>query len=140
MIRRLALVAACLTLAVIATASLAPAALAGQYTVTACFDTINHSWQPYASNGAVTSYIDCPGGVSVNGRLTEGMVARNTGGPASAPAYSNAKVYFDAPAGARIVRVTGEINQTSTGGWEAGIRDEGMGRWLWCGSGCQSTF
>ena len=79
MIRRLAAAVVYLALAVGTTASLAPTARAGQYTVTACFDAINPSWQPYRSNGSADAYIDCPGGVSVNGRLTEGMVARNTG-------------------------------------------------------------
>ena len=136
MIRRLV----CLTLAAAAAAVVPSAASAGQYSVTACFDSINRSWEPNRSNGSADAFIECPGGVSVNGRLTGGMVARNTGGAASAPGYSSAKVFFDAPPGARIVRVTGEINQTSTSGWQAGIRDETLGRWLWCGTGCQSTF
>ena len=68
------------------------------------------------------------------------MVARNTGGPGTAPGFSNAKVFFDAPPGARIVRVTGQINQNGTGGWLAGIHDETMNRWVWCGPGCLSTF
>ena len=137
MIRRLV----CLMLAAAATASMVPsAAHAGQYTVGACFSSINNSWQGARSNGFADAFVECPGGVSVNGRLTQGMGARNTGGAAWAPGYSHAKLFFDAPPGARIVRIAGEINPSSTGGWQAGIRDETLGRWLWCGTGCLSTF
>ena len=137
MIRRLWAVMACLSV----TALLPSAASAGQYSVTACHGNgVNNSWQTSRSNGYADAYIECPGGESIGGRLTAGMAARNTGGPGTAPGFSSAGVFFDAPAGARITRVTGEVNQTSTGGWHAGIRDISMGRWLWCGTGCQSTF
>ena len=137
MIRRLI----CAALVAAATAGALPSeAGAGQYTVAACFSGINNSWQPNRSNGSADAFVECPGGVSIGGRLTQGMGARNTGGGSSAPAYSSAKLVFDAPPGARIVRLAGEINQSSTGGWQAGIRDEAGGRWLWCGTGCVSTF
>jgi hypothetical protein len=127
--------------AAVAAAVLPSAAHAGQYTVTSCFgDGVNNSWQPFHGNGHVDAYSDCPGGVSVNGRQTAGMVARNTYGSAAAPGLTMAEVFFDAPAGGRIVRVTGEINQTSTNGWQAGIHDDGAGQWRWCGTSCLSTF
>ena len=138
MIRRLGAIMACLAVAAV---TLPATARAGQYTVTACHaDGVNNSWQSSRTNAYADAYIDCPGGVSINGRLTGGMIARNTGGPGTAPRYSAASVFFDAPAGARIVRVTGQVNQNSTGGWTAGIRDMTIGRWLWCGTGCLSTF
>jgi hypothetical protein len=110
----------------------APAtARAGTYTVTACqIDWVNNSWAGHRSNEHVEAFTSCFG---------EGLSARNAGGYLNAPA-SRGMVYFDAPSGARILRISGEAKQHSTGGWLAGIRDEGLGRWLWCGPGCLSTF
>lgn len=105
---------------------------AGVYTVTACqIDGVDNSWAPFRSNEHVEAFTSCSG---------EGLTARNSGGYLSVPPWSRGMVYFDAPPGARIVRVSGEARQNSTGGWLAGIRDEGLGRWLWCGPGCVSTF
>ncbi len=138
MIRRLAAATACLILCALAMASPAPA---GTFTVRACHsDGINNSWQTFRSNGFADAYIQCPGGAIIGGRVNEGMVARNTGGSGNAPFFSHARVFFDAPPGARIVRVTGQIKQNSTGGWWAGIHDETMNRWAWCGPGCLSTY
>jgi hypothetical protein len=114
----------------------AAAASAGTYTVRACHsDGINNSWSTYRSNGFADAYIQCAGGT-----INEGMVARNTGGPGLAPAFSNAQVYFDAPAGTRIVGVAGQARLQSDGGWDAGIRDVTMNRWVWCGNTCLSDF
>ncbi len=107
-------------------------ARAGTYVVTACQgDFVNNSWQPFKSNEHVEAFTSCSG---------EGLTARNSGGYLSVPPWSRGMVYFDAPPGARIVRVSGEANQNSTGRWLAGIHDEGLNQWLWCGPGCVSTF
>jgi hypothetical protein len=138
MIRRLAAIVACLTVAAVAVPS---PTRAGIFTVRACqADGINNSWQSYHSNGYADAYIQCPGGALTNGQINEGMIARNTGGPGTAPGFSNASVFFDAPPGARVVRVTGQIKHNGTGGWLAGIHDETTNRWVWCGPGCLSTF
>jgi hypothetical protein len=138
MIRRLAAVSVCLT---VATVAVPASARAGIFTVRACHsDGVNNSWQTYRSNGYADAYIQCPGGAIINGHVNDGMIARNTGGPGTAPWFSNASVYFDAPPGARVVRVTGQIKHNGTGGWLAGIHDETMNRWVWCGPGCLSTF
>ena len=138
MIRRLGAVMACLIVAAVALPS---PAHPGTFTVRACHsDGINNSWQTFRSNGHADAYIQCPGGAIINGHVNEGMIARNTGGPGSAPYFSHARTFFDAPPGARIVRVTGQINQNSTGGWWAGIHDETMNQWVWCGPNCLSTY
>ncbi len=138
MIRRLGAIAACLTIIAVALAS---PAHAGTFTVRACHsDGVNNSWQTFRSNGFADAYIECPGGAIIGGHVNEGMIARNTGGSGKAPYFSHARVFFDAPAGARIVRVTGQIKQNSTGGWWAGIHDETMNRWVWCGPNCLSTY
>ena len=52
---------------------------------------------------------------------------------------TNASVFFDAPAGARIVRVNGQIIFNGTAaGWRASTTT--AERWLWCGTRCLSTF
>ena len=138
MIRRLGAVVACVTVAAVALPS---PARAGTFTVRACHsDGVNNSWHTFRSNGYADAYIQCPGGAIINGHANEGMVARNTGGTGSAPPYSHAKVFFDAPLGARIVGVSGQILFQSTGGWAAGIHDDTGNRWLWCGSTCLSSY
>lgn len=133
MIRRLGVSAVCLTFTALTAAALPSVAGAGQYTVRACHeDGINNSWQPVQSSAFATAYVQCPGGVVVNGHLNEGIVARNTGGPELAPPFSNAKVVFDAPPGAEVIHVSGEMNQYAAGGWMAGIYDETRNEWESC--------
>jgi hypothetical protein len=128
-------------LAALGLAVLAADASAGTYTVRACqSDGINRSWQAYHSDGYTDAYVECPGGVTVGGHENEGMVARNTGGPGAAPPISHARVFFDAPPGARVVQVTGQMKQSGTGGWQAGLYDDTAGRWAWCGPSCTSSF
>ena len=127
MIRRL------LILAISAAATALPStAAAGTYNVTACGnDTINQSWGTYRSNGFADSMVDCtPRGTPPI--VDVGMVARNTGGPGTAPYYSHAGLSFYAPAGARIVRVSGQVRANSSGGWTAGLFDESSGQWSYC--------
>ncbi len=138
MIRRLTLLTA---LATSGCALVAADTSAGTYTVRACqSDGINRSWQTFHSDASTDAYVECPGGLVANGHTNEGMVARNTGGPGAAPALSAGKLFFDAPPGARIVQVTGQIKQNGTGGWQAGLYDEGARRWAYCGPSCLSSF
>ena len=134
MIRRIATVVTCLTMATAAAAALPTRASAGQYTVSACHTNgVNNSWQSFTTNGFAAAYVECPGGVSVNGHANEGMVARNSIGPGMAPYFSHARVFFDAPPGAQVIRVRGEIKQNSgSGGWLAGIYDETGNSWASC--------
>ena len=134
MIRRLGAVMACLLVATTGVAALPSPAIAGYYTVTACHQNgVNNSWQVAGSSGFAAAYVECPGGVSVNGHLNEGMVARNTGGPGLAPGFAQAKVVFEAPPDAQVVHIAGEINQNSgSGGWLAGIYNETHNAWASC--------
>src|SRR3954463_10242596 len=111
-------------------------ASAGTYNVTACGnDTVNRSWGIYRSNGFADAMVDCtPRGTPPI--VDVGMVARNTGGPGTAPYYSHAGLSFYAPPGARIVRVSGEVRANSSGGWAAGLFDETSGQ----GSLCCGNF
>jgi hypothetical protein len=120
---------------------LATNAGAGVYTVAACRDDsgVNHAWRHSAWNGAVESFTQCPAG-PVNGASNAGLTARNSLGAGAAPAYSLAETYFDAPTGTRIVRVWGEYNLTSQGGWGAGLVDRSTNTWKLCGTSCLSTF
>ena len=129
MIRRVfVLLVIAITLAVLP----ASTAFAGTYNVTACHnDTVNGSWGIYRSNGFADAMVDCtPRGTPP--KIDVGMVARNTGGPGTAPYYSHAGLSFYAPPGARIVRVSGEVRANSSGGWTAGLFDETSGQWSYC--------
>jgi hypothetical protein len=118
-----------------------PPAHAGVYEVRACHsDGVNNSWWTYASNGFATAYVQCPGGVLIGGHMNEGMIARNTGGPGQAPSFSHAMVQFQSPPGARVVRVRGQIMHNGTGGWQSGMHDRELNRWIWCGPTCLSSF
>ena len=115
---------------------------AGTYEVLACHaDGRSDAWQPSANSGATAVYKDCPGNVLANGRVSDGMIVRNSG-DANAPAtYLNAGfMNFDAPPGARIVRVRGQAQMLANGAWQVGIHDQTNQRWLWCGPSCTSTF
>ena len=57
-----------------------------------------------------------------------------------APGLSSAQLYFNAPPGARVVRVWGDINLTSQQGWQAGIIDLSDNSWKLCGTTCLGTF
>ena len=107
-------------------------ASAGTYNVTACGnDTVNRSWGIYRSNGFADAMVDCtPRGTPPV--VDVGMVARNTGGPGTAPYYSHAGLSFYAPPGARVVRVSGQVRANSSGGWAAGLFDETSGQWSYC--------
>ncbi len=114
-------------------------ARAGTYQVTACFGAENNSWQTYRSDGHVDAYVDCPGGVFTD-HNTDGMIARNVLSGDQAPTFSNARVYFDAPAGAQVVGLSAEAQVNTEGGWQAGIHDDTHNQWLWCGSACFSSW
>ncbi|HEX8102476.1 MAG TPA: hypothetical protein VF533_07690 [Solirubrobacteraceae bacterium] len=132
----------CLAFVLITLLACCADARAGTFQVRACHaDGINASWQG-THDGATDAYFECPGGVDTGaGGTTAGMVARNTYDRAArAPGFSNAKVFFDAPPGARIAGIAGEARLESTSGWRAGVRDESAGTWLWCGTNCTSTF
>jgi hypothetical protein len=131
MIRRYSIWAWC---AIAAAALLPSAASAGQYTVTACTTNgVNNSWETFRTNDFAAAYVECPGGVVVNGHMNQGMVAHSTVGPGLAPYFSHARVFFDAPPGAKVIRVNGEINQSSgSGGWLAGVYDETGNKWASC--------
>ena len=111
-------------------------AQAGTYEVRACHDTVNNSWASYRSDASSDAYAQCPGGFSGG----DGLIARNTGGAANAPIYSQAMMYFDAPPGAAVVRVRGNFKMKAVGGWHAGIHDMSSRRWVLCGSTCTDTL
>ena len=128
MIRRCSMWLCC---AAVVAAALPSGASAGTYEVRACFgDSANNSWVGWRSNGFADAYAQCPS--TVNGVATEGMVARNTGGPGTAPHFSHARLTFEAPHGAQVIQVRGLTKQNSTGGWEAGLHDEVANRWAMC--------
>ena len=128
MIRRFSMWLCC---AAIAAGALPAGASAGTYEVKACFgDSANNSWTAWRTDGFVDAYSQCPS--TVNGAPTEGMVARNTGGPGTVPFFAHARLTFEAPHGAQIIQVRGLSKQNSTGGWEAGLHDEVANRWAMC--------
>jgi hypothetical protein len=124
-IRRLTLLTALATSATSATAMIPAGASARTYDVKACYDGgPNRSWQaPY--DAFTQAWPIC---VS----RTVGMQASNRLDPSPAPVGSRGRLQFIAPAGTRIVRVTGSLMADGTGGWNSGLHDDGAGQWLNC--------
>lgn len=116
--RLLGLAIATIALAAPTTAS------AGTYDVSACFGGAlgNGSWAPESSQWGA-AYTACPG---------EGVVARMSGGPGTAPLGGGARQVFTAPPTTAIVRLRARINQGSTRGWWSGLVDSSL-RWIWGG-------
>ena len=137
---RAALSACVLACALALALAAAGSAQAGTYQVRACHaDGINASWGA-VHDGTTDAYFECPGGVAGAGRPTDGMIARNTYSTARAPGFSSAMVFFDAPPGASVAGISGEARLAASGGWQAGVRDQGSGSWLWCGPNCLTTY
>ena len=137
MIRRLVLVVA---LTASAAAGSAADARAGLYSVRACWDGegVNHAWRHSATSALVQSFTQCPAGPS-SGASNAGLTSRNTVGPSVAPGFTAAETYFDAPAGARIVRMWGDFNLLRQMGWQAGIADRSANQWKLCGTTCLTS-
>jgi hypothetical protein len=129
-------------LAVAAFVLFPPAASAGGYSVTACFEYENAAWSEWEPSPFATAYVACPGGSYDRLRplSNEGMMVRNVVGPGHAPAGTAAALRFDAPAGTSITGLDFDVKMTSNPGWDAGIHDAANDRWLWCGPGCWSSF
>ena len=129
-------------LAVAALLLFPPAASAGGYAVSACFEYENGAWSEWEPSPFATAYVACPGGSYDRRRLmsNEGMMVRNVVGPGHAPSGTAAALRFDAPAGTSITGLDFDVKMTSNPGWDAGIHDATNDRWLWCGPRCSSTF
>jgi hypothetical protein len=118
-------------------AALAPPAHAGEYTVRSCFsDGIDAVWSRYRSDGFADAYVQCPQGVNGNG----GLIARNVKTGASAPGLSHAKLYVNTPPGTYIDEIHFDGFLIQSRGWVPGLYDRQNSRWVWCGTGCGSSF
>src|SRR3954452_6817049 len=103
----------------------AAAAHAGTYDVKACYiGGPNESWQ--APFDAYTQASAVCGGSNI------GIQASNRISGSAAPVGSGARLQFIAPGGTRITRVTGSLMADGTGGWNAGLHDDGAGQWIIC--------
>ena len=125
--RRLVLTTAVLTFA------LAPPAVAGTYTVTACMENPNEgapgngSWAGEAFDPFVTTSTSCPGA---------GIVTRLNLGAGNAWHGASARNSFTAPAGNRIIGITADMQFNATRGWYAGLLDGAS--WITCATNCSS--